>query len=135
MSYWGWDYRFSQFDKDAINRAHADQLILSTESTLANAQNELDNKYNFFAGRDDISASKALLDQALASYSSMKYVESVEIAASASQIASNALAAATSSTNDFVGIAFIFLIIGIALGSSLIFFAMRKYSQEVSKGR
>lgn len=135
MSYWGWDYRFSQFDKDAINRAHADQLILSTESTLANAQNELDNKHNFFAGRDDIAAAKALLDQALASYNSMKYVESVEIVASASQIASNALAAATSSTNDFVAIAFIFLIIGIVVGSSLIFVAMRKYSQEVSRGR
>jgi hypothetical protein len=135
MSYWGLDYRFSQFDKDAVNRAHADQLILSTQSTLAMAQNDLDSKFNFGAGRNDITAAKALLDQAIDRYNSMKYVEAVEIADYASQTASNALTAASSSTNDVVAMAFVFLIIGIAVGSSLIFIAMRKYSREVSKGR
>jgi hypothetical protein len=135
MSYWGWDYKFSQFDKDTINRAHADQLILSTQSTLAMAQNDLDSKFNFGAGRNDITAAKALLDQAIDRYNSMKYVEAVEIADYASQTASNALTAALSSTNDVVAMAFVFLIIGIAVGSSLIFVAMRKYSREVSKGR
>ena len=87
------------------------------------------------AGRNEVTAANALLDQAIDRYNSMKYVEAVEIAAFASQTASNALTAASSSTNDVVAMAFVFLIIGIAVGSSLIFIAMRKYSREVSKGR
>jgi hypothetical protein len=135
MSYWGWDYKFSQFDKDAINRAHADQLILSTSSTLTLAQNELDSKSNYGPSRNEVATANALLDQALASYNSMKYVDAVEIASLASQTANNALADAATSTNDAIAIAFLFLIIGIVVGSSLIFIAMRKYSREVTKGR
>jgi hypothetical protein len=134
MSYWSWEYQFSQFDKDAINRAHADQLINSGLMSLAQAQDVLSGRIAFGPVGDQIASARTLLDQALQKYDSMQYALAVEIAARAAQEASNALALASTAPSLLAAV-LIALIAGIVVGSSLMFIASRKYDMKVKARR
>lgn len=129
MSYWSWEYKFSQFDKDAINRAHANQLINSALATVAKAQDILNNRISMGSAGDQLSSSKTLIDKALERYNSMQYTLAVEIAARAAQTASNALALALAAPSWMV-IVLAALILGIVVGSVPIFMALRKYDEK-----
>lgn len=135
MSYWSWEYRFSQFDKDAINRAHADQLILTAQSQLADAENALNGRFDFGLATVRITLANALLAAALSKYNSMQYVDAVRIATQAAEAATGALANALAAPNGVVAASLVSLILGIVIGSTLIFIAFRKYSRELAEGR
>jgi hypothetical protein len=130
MSYWAWDYAFSQFDKDSINRAHADQLINSALSKLTQAQELLRNRLDLGMVGGQIASAQAMLDNALAKYGSMQYVLAVEIAWRADRSATDALTAVLSMPSWTVAVLISFLV-GIATGSILIFMALREYSKKI----
>ena len=134
MSYWSWEYQFSQFDKDAINRAHADQLINSALMSLIQAQNVLGGRIAFGAVGDQIGSARSLLDRALEKYDSMQYALAVEIAARAAQAASNAFTLALTAPHLMAAV-LVALIIGIVVGSSLMFMAFRKYDIKARRRR
>lgn len=134
MSYWSWDYKFSQFDKDSINRAHADQMINLAMTTLAQAEGVLNGRIAFGSASDQITSARTLVDKALQKYDSMQYVLAVEIAAQAAQNASNALALALAAPS-WVVMVIGSLILGIIIGSALIFMALRKYEQKSTQRR
>lgn len=135
MSYWAWEYKFSQFDKDAINRAHADQLINSVLADLNDAQTVLNDRFDPGMASSKITSAKELVGRALEKYNVMQYTQAVEIAASAEQTAADALMTAVSLPNSVTTVALLSLIVGIVIGSSLIFIALRKYDQGVSNRR
>jgi len=132
MSYWAWEYKFSQFDKDSINRAHADQLINSALADLNGAQTILNGRFDVGIAGSKITSAKQLLDGALEKYNVMNYTQAVELAVSAEQTAADALTTAVSLPGAMATVALLSLIVGIAVGSSLIFIALRKYEREVS---
>ncbi len=133
MSYWAWEYRFSQFDKDTINRGHADLLISSALANLAEAQNILGSKFYIGLGDAKITAAKDLIDRALDKYNSMEYAQTVEIAIEASRASADASTSIASAPNGMVTATLISLIVGLTVGSILIFLAFRKYLQATSK--
>ena len=134
MSYWSWEYKFSQFDKDAINRAHADQLINSATTTLAEAQDVLNGRMALGSVGDQLASAKTLVDKALGKYDSMQYALAVEIAARAAQTASNALTLALAAPS-WVVMVLAALILGIVIGSVLIFMALREYDEKTVQRR
>jgi hypothetical protein len=134
MSYWSWEYKFSQFDKDAINRAHADQLINSATTTLAEAQDVLNSRMALGSVGDQMASARTLVDKALGKYGSMQYALAVEIAVRAAQIASNALTLALAAPS-WVVMVLAALILGIVIGSVLIFMALRKYDEKTAQRR
>ena len=134
MSYWSWEYSFSQFDKDAINRAHADQLINSALSRLAVAQSLLNDRIDLGFVGNQIASARALVDKALAKYNAMQYVLAVEIAYRADQSSASALSAVPLAPNITVAI-LTSLLLGIIVGSILIFMAFRAYSRRTTDRR
>jgi len=134
MIYWAWEYKFSQFDKDAINRAHADQLINSATTTLAEAQDVLNSRMALGSVGNQMASAKTLVDKALGKYGSMQYTLAVEIAVRAAQTASNALTLALA-TPSWVVMVLAALILGIVVGSVLIFMALRKYDEKTAQRR
>jgi hypothetical protein len=134
MSYWSWEYTFSQFDKDSINRAHADQLVNSALSKLTQAQNLASNRLDLGLGGGQIKSAQAMLDNALAKYGLMQYILAVEMAQRADQSATNALATVMLAPSWAVA-ALISLVLGIAVGSILIFIAMSQYSKKIYERR
>lgn len=134
MSYWSWEYQFSQFDKDSINRAHANQLINTALSALAEAKGAMNGKFDLGSSDASIASARTLLDRALEKYDSMHYVLAVELAAQAAQAATIALGSAQSAPGWIVTVLAAF-VLGIALGSSLIFIALDKYARGASQGR
>lgn len=134
MSYWSWEYSFSQFDKDAINRAHADQLISSALSKLTEAQSVLNGRIDLGLVNNQIASARALVDKAAAKYSLMQYVLAVEIAAQADQLAANGLSAALAAPSATVAV-LTSLLLGISVGSILIFVALTTYSRRILQAR
>jgi len=135
MSYWSWEYKFSQFDKDAINRAHADQLINSALVDLSDAQTALSTRFDMGVAENQITSAKDLLDRALEKYDLMQYVQAVEIAVVAEQTSTSALATVMSLPNAVATVALLMLVAGIVIGSSVLFMALRKYVHELSERR
>jgi hypothetical protein len=134
MSYWSWEYKFSQFDKDAINRAHADALINSALTSLSGAQNALAQRVAFGSVVDQMSSAKALLEKALEKYGSMQYALAVEIAQRAASAASNAFTLAQTAPS-LVVVILVALLAGIVIGSLLIFMAFRRYDRKATRRR
>lgn len=134
MSYWSWEYSFSQFDKDAINRAHADQLINSALSKVALAQSLMNNRIDLGFVGNQIASARALVDKALAKYNVMQYALAVEMAYRADQSSASALSAVPFAANTTLAI-LTSLLFGIMIGSILIFMAFRAYSRRTIEGR
>jgi hypothetical protein len=135
MSYWSYEYEFSQFDKDAINRAHADQLILSATAAISQIQNAFKDKMNFGDAASQTVLAQTLIERSTKDYATMHYADAVQAAALAVQAAGSALAIASSQPDAILSTALIFLLIGIVVGSTLIFIAFRKYNDEVTAKR
>jgi len=129
MSYWAWEYRFSQFDKDAINRAHADQLISQAFLALVATESNLAGRFDIGFAGSRASYSRSLIDKALERYGSMEYVQAVEIGRRALNAASDALAASTIAPGGIFTILVSF-ILGTVFGSTLIFLAFRRFAKE-----
>ena len=135
MSYWSWEYKFSQFDKDSINRAHADELVAKTLATIRDTQNTLTSKLDIGFAHNQLAFASSQLDKALGKYESMDYVGAVQAAVEAYHAAEAAFAGALSAPNGVVAAAIIALVLGMVMGASMIFLAFRKYVREVSGRR
>jgi hypothetical protein len=133
MSYWSWVYKFSQFDKDALNRAHADELINSALANVTEAQQLSGTSFDFGLSVVRADSARNLLNSALEKYNSMNYIQAVEIAAVAAQEAGLAKETAVMAPNGVVSIGLISLTVGIVIGSSLIFMAFRRYAHEIER--
>ena len=73
MSYFTFEYNFSQFDKDAIRRAHADKTIIEASSTVREIQLLLPNRFPSTEIENLLSRSTELLTEAEAEYNKMNY--------------------------------------------------------------
>jgi len=71
MAYYPYDYSFSIFDRDALGRGQADQLLRVTAQLLADTPSILINQ-------GDISSARASAARAEESYSSMNYADAIE---------------------------------------------------------
>ena len=109
-------------------------MINSALTTLGQAQDILNNRISLGSAGDQISSSKTLVDKALEKYDSMQYTLAVEIATRAAQTASNALALALAAPSWIV-VVLAALILGIVVGSALIFMALRKYDEKSARRR
>jgi hypothetical protein len=77
-----------------------------------------------------IESARSMLDNALVKYGSMQYVLAVEMAQRADQSANSALVTFLLAPSWAVAV-LISLVLGIALGSFLIFIAMSDYSKKI----
>ena len=133
MSYWSWEYKFSQFDKDSIRRSHSDQLILETATRIADTRNALNSRFDFGTALSQLASAESYLNRALGEYDSMHYAEAAGLAVLALQSATAAFTSASTGPSSLVTVALISLILGIVIGASLIFVALRKYVHEVAE--
>lgn len=76
MAYYPYEYGFSLFDRDALARGQADQLLRETARLLAETPFVLINQ-------GDVSAARAKADSAEKAYSAMNYEDSVKAASDA----------------------------------------------------
>jgi len=129
MSYWSYEYNFSQFDKDAINRAHADELINSAIGNLTIARNLLTGRLDFNLAGLKADYANSVLEIALQQYGRMNYVEAVQSAEAAAQLSAEAANSLASSPSAVTATGLVSLIIGLVIGSSLMFVAFRKYEK------
>ena len=83
MAYYPYEYGFSIFDRDALARGHADQLLRETAQLLAETPLVLVNQ-------GDLSAARAKADSAEKAYANMSYGESVKDAEDALRSAARA---------------------------------------------
>ena len=103
MGYYTYDYVFGQIDKDALRRAHVDQIYLGIESIL-----------NQISSRDPISALniRNQLSGVDAKYSQMDYVGALSLILNVEVAAKSALASSTNS----VAFPAIYILVGLAVG-------------------
>jgi len=111
MGYFTNDYDFGVIDKDAIQRAHADQLYLSTLNlVLSSSSSDLKNQV------------ESKLTQMDAAYSQMNYAEAVQAALNAYHLALQTAGAS--------GMSLIYLaagaVIGLAIGVAAVMLLKRK---------
>ena len=112
MSYYTWEYNFSQFDMDAVQRAQADQFMMEASSNMMTVKATLNDKSTSFGLGDKITSVADLLKNAEQSYSAMKYATAMEYAKSAALISREAL----SDAKNQVPLAPIYTILGIVVG-------------------
>ena len=94
MSYYTWEYKFSQFDKDAIQRNQADQFIMEASSNLGKARATLADRLPSFELQDKLNSAEDLLKKAEQQYAVMKYVSALQYARTAAENARDASAEA-----------------------------------------
>ena len=78
MSYFTYDYGFGQFDKDALQRIHADKAMMEASSTVRNAREILQGKVESADTNALLDKADRLLEEADAEYSKMNYAEAVK---------------------------------------------------------
>ena len=98
-------------------------------------QSILTGKLDFGLRRSKISQTRDLVDNALEKHNSMKYVHAIRIAVLAVQVADGALIATSAAPNAVTSVGLLSLVLGIVIGSSLMFLALRRYSHEVIGGK
>lgn len=79
MSYFSYSYGFSSFDKDAINRAHVDKLIIETTEKIIIIENLMKNKIESKEILEEINKIKDLINKADNEYKKMNYINAFNI--------------------------------------------------------
>jgi len=87
MGYYTWDYVFGQSDKDALRRAHVDEVYLGVQGLL--------QELSRTGKRDSVSIVEGELREADSKYARMDYVAALQSALKAEQMVRAALAGAT----------------------------------------
>ncbi|MEM1575309.1 MAG: hypothetical protein QXO29_06115 [Nitrososphaerota archaeon] len=79
MSYFSYEYGFSLFDKDAINRAHVDNLIIKTKEKIIKIENIMKNKVESKEIEEEINYIKNLINEVENEYKRMNYIKAFNI--------------------------------------------------------
>ena len=119
MGYFTDDYEFGLIDKDAIQRAHADQLYMDAMNLIsASSPSDLTNQV------------KSKLSEADAAYSQMKYADAVQAALSADKLAVQAAGSRPGQTTTQVetttrlptgapDMSLIYVVVGVVVGLAI----------------
>jgi hypothetical protein len=102
MSYYTYDYGFGQNDKDALNRIHADKIIMQTSSAIQETQGLLQGKTSSPDIQSALDKTKSLLTEADIAYSKMDYSGAVKKALEARESAKTALSKARELPSEVV---------------------------------
>ena len=139
MGYFTNDYNFGQIDRDAIQRAHIDQVYFETQGIMRQLPN------------DAASQVQAKLVTVDASYAAMNYVDAMRAVLSAHQLAqqllgsatmgvtqtesSPAITSATSSTTEESNTLYIIagIAVGLAAGVSIVMLAKKRKPERDSR--
>jgi len=114
MSYSTYEYRFSQFDKDALARGHADQALRPVIDTFSKIQ---DISFRSSEAVSIAKAARAEMDKALAEYDSLNYQSAVESSAKISKMVEETFKAeAIALQREFEQTRLLFLSVGLAVG-------------------
>jgi hypothetical protein len=131
MSYYAWEYQFSQFEKDALGRSYADQLMIEAATYLAQARSLAATNVAWLDTARNWELAQGLLRTAENNYEEMDYGASIRNAAEAVEAAKSAV---TGLNNSPPTIAVTFLlssIVAFLAGSFLILMAMRRYIRNL----
>jgi len=113
MGYFTWDYVFGQSDKDAVRRAHADEIITDVQS-------KLDQLADSNAQSGDVQEIRNQLNDADAQYSEMNYSAALESALKAEGMAKAVMAGSTILPGGLIlpqsTAAIVYVVIGLAVG-------------------
>jgi subtilase family serine protease len=90
MSYWTKDYVFGQHDKDALQRIHADKIMIETSSTIQDTRIIMQSKIASTDTKSLLNTAADLLRDADSEYSKMNYASAVEKALQAREQAKSA---------------------------------------------
>ena len=112
MSYYTWEYNFSQFDRDAVQRAQADQFIMEASSRLRETKAILADRLTSLELQDKLNSAEDLLKNAEQQYSRMNYISAMQYARSAAEKSREAVIDAR---NQVLALP-VFTIIGIVIG-------------------
>lgn len=91
MSYYTHDYVFGQNDKDALQRTHADKIILQTKSLEAQARDRQSGSIASPSLEDKLGRVRNQIHESEELYAKMDYSESLKVALEARSIARSAL--------------------------------------------
>jgi hypothetical protein len=78
MSYFTYDYVFGQSDKDALERIHADKVIMETSSLIQDTRIVLQTKIESPETEALVAKAESLLREINAEYSKMNYAEALK---------------------------------------------------------
>ncbi len=120
MSYYTWEYNFSQFDLDAVQRSQADQFIMEASSELNQAKATLADRVTSLELRDKLDSIQDLLGKAEEQYSIMKYTSALQYARTATEKSREAVGDAR---NQMLAPP-IFTILGIVIGIVVSYFGI-----------
>jgi len=93
MSYFAYEYGFSQFDKDALLRAHVDKYVIETEKVLNKIKLLTIGRTMTEEVREATGKAEQLLKLAQENYEGMNYLQALNLAVEALNQALNALKA------------------------------------------
>jgi len=91
MGYFTHDYTFSQFDKDALQRIHADKVVMETSSTISDARTTLRSKIQSPETESLVARAEDLLREASTEYSRMNYAGATKKALEARELSRTSL--------------------------------------------
>lgn len=119
MSYFCYDYNFSQFDKDALRRAHVDSVIMQTVAKIAEVEAAAATKLTNPTASSKLARAEELLANADKQYVSMDYVTALERALQARKLVHEAAIDIDLFPNAVPFWAMCFLIVGVAVGYAI----------------
>jgi len=116
MSYFCHDYNFSQFDKDALRRMHADHIMMETAVKLSELRSAASTKVTGYATMPELNEVERLISQADREYSSMNYTSAFLHTLNARRHALQALTKVAGLPNMTIFVAQWVFILGAAVG-------------------
>jgi hypothetical protein len=133
MSYYTWEYSFSQFDCDAVQRAQADQFIMEASSMLRGAKAILADRVASLELRENLNSAENLLKKAEQQYSRMNYVSALQYARSAAEKSGEAVVDAKNQVSAMPIFIILGVVIGIILGHFGIPYLKKRRRESVSE--
>ena len=91
MGYFTYDYTFGQFDKDALQRIHADKVMMETSSTILDARATLETRIQSPETESLVAKAEGILKQASTEYSNMNYAGAMRKALEARELSRTSL--------------------------------------------
>lgn len=116
MSYFCYDYNFSQFDKDALRRMHTDQVAIQTVVKLTELRSIAATKVTGLFSVREFTRAEELLAQMENQYSSMNYTAALANALEARKILDDASPRISHLPSVVVVLAQWIFILGVAVG-------------------
>jgi len=116
MSYFAHSYDFSQFDKDALRRMHADRILLESSAKLAEADESAMRKIAMPLSLAKLNNGRDLVRRAEQEYERMNYVEAVSLAFESRRLAAEGLRELREMPNVWPLAAICGVIIGVVVG-------------------